>query len=299
MPAAHNSDAIMNGWFSEICPMWPGMALSVQVDEHLFSSRSRFQQIDVYRTRSQGNMLVLDGIIQLTEADEFAYHEMLVHPALFAHPCPEQVLVIGGGDGGVLRELGRHPCVASMDFCEIDQEVIQVARNFFPGTACGFDDSRIHVHIGDGSEYVSRHKNRYDVIIVDSSDPVGPGGALFEQMFYQRLKAALKPGGIVVSQGESFFMHPEYVKHLTQVTRSIFPVQGYSHVLVPSYPGGHLGVCLCSLGRDFRTLARPVSEDLQESLRYYTPEIHGASFVLPRFAARMIDKIPFGGGCDH
>lgn len=282
-----NDRPVKDGWFSEHCSMWPGMALSVAVDNLLVSRKSPFQQIDLYQTRTQGRMLVLDGIIQLTEADEFAYHEMLTHVPMFAHPCPETILVIGGGDGGVLREVGRHDCVKKMDFCEIDEDVIRVAREFLPGTACGFDDPRVNVHIADGSAFVRGHRASYDVIIVDSSDPVGPGGALFEKPFYMALKQALKPGGIVATQGESFFMHPDWAGRLARITRDVFDIQAYAYMLVPSYPGGNLGVCLGSLGPDPAVPCRDIPLDVARALKYYTPEIHRASFVLPAFARQM------------
>lgn len=282
---------IMPGWFSEICPMWPGMALSVEIEELLYSKKSKFQQIDLYMTKSYGKMLVLDNIIQLTERDEFAYQEMLTHVPLFAHPNPERVLVIGGGDGGVLRELGRHDCIKSIDFCDIDPEVIEVAKRFLPSMACGFDDPRVKVHIADGSKFIEEHKNSYDVIIVDASDPIGPGKALFERPFFLGIKAALKQGGIVAAQGESFFIHQECFRDLMDIIRELFPVQAYSYMLVPSYPGGHLGVCLGSLGPELKKPGRPISSKLQEELDYYSPEIHRASFVLPHFMTKLMGKL--------
>lgn len=283
-----NYSKIENGWFSEICPMWEGVALSLQVEEVLYSKKSRYQQIDLYQTRSHGKMLVLDGIIQLTERDEFGYQEMMAHLPLFAHPCPEQVLVIGGGDGGVLREIGRHPGVKRIDFCEIDSQVIEVAREYLPGLACGFDDPRVKIHIRDGSEFVRETPQTYDVIIVDSSDPVGPGEALFEKPFYQGLMQALKPGGLVATQGESFFLHQDCVENLIRITRELFPVQGYANILVPTYPGGHIGICLGSLGPELVRPARDIPESIQEQLKYYSAAVHEAAFVLPRFAENLM-----------
>ena len=286
-----NLNSIAKGWFSEICDMWPGMDLSIEIERVLFSKKTRFQQIDLFETKSHGKMLVLDGIIQLTEADEFAYHEMMAHVPLFAHPDPKSVLVIGGGDGGVLREVGRHQCIESIDFCEIDEEIIKVSKKFLPQIACGFEDPRISIHIEDGSRFINKQKNRYDVIIVDSSDPVGPGEKLFEKLFYQGLKNALRENGIIATQGESFFIHKEYVKKLVKITKQFFPVQAYSFMLVPTYPGGHLGICLASLEPELKQPARSISKNFQESLKYYSPKIHQASFVLPYFAQKMIDEI--------
>ena len=286
-----NFNSVKNDWFSEICPLWPGMSLSLEIEAVLYSKKSRFQQIDLYQTKHHGRMLVLDGIIQLTQSDEFAYQEMLAHIPLFAHPCPEHVLIIGGGDGGILRETGRHACVKTIDFCEIDQEVITVAKEFLPDLACGFDDPRVTVHIGDGNAYVHKQTNKYDVIIVDSPDPIGPGEVLFEQPFYEALKFALRPCGIVATQGESFFLHKECVTRLVRMTKELFPVQAYSYFLVPTYPGGHIGVCLGSLGPEIKKPGRSVPENVQEQLQYYTPRIHEASFVLPYFAQKMFDCI--------
>ncbi len=286
-----NLNKIVDGWFSEICPMWPGVALSLEIQEVLYSKRSKFQQIDLYRTKNFGKMLVLDGIIQLTEPDEFAYHEMMAHVPMFAHPEPENILVIGGGDGGVLREVGRHKCVSRIDFCEIDEEVIQVAKEFLPDIACGFDDARVNIHIGDGNLFVDSKKDEYDVIIVDSSDPIGPGQALFERPFYEGLKRALKKNGIIATQGESFFLHKECVTNLVKITRELFSVQAYSCILVPTYPGGHIGICLGSLGPELEIPARKIPDEIREKLQYYTPEIHKASFILPGFAEKMFNNI--------
>ncbi|OGR10821.1 MAG: spermidine synthase [Desulfobacterales bacterium RIFOXYA12_FULL_46_15] len=271
--------------------MWPGMGFSLQIEQVLYSKRSKFQQIDVYQTRNHGKMLALDGIIQLTEFDEFAYQEMLAHVPLFAHPCPKTVLVIGGGDGGILREVCRHDCVTDIDFCEIDEDVIKVSKQFLPSLACGFDDPRIKVHIGDGCAFVLEKKSRYDVIIVDSSDPIGPGDVLFKKPFYKGLKAALKPDGIVATQGESIFLHQEWVIRLAKITKELFIKQGYSCIMIPTYPGGNIGICLGSLGPELTKPARPVSDGVQDRLKYYSPGIHEASFILPHFAKKMLRDI--------
>jgi spermidine synthase len=284
-----NYSKIEKGWFSEICPMWEGVALSLQVDEVLYSNKSQFQQIDLYETRSHGKMLVLDGIIQLTERDEFGYQEMMAHIPLFAHPNPETVLVIGGGDGGVLREIGRHTSVNRIDFCEIDPEVIEVSKKFLPGLACGFDDPRVNIHIRDGNAFVSECHQTYDVIIVDSSDPIGPGEALFERPFYENLRQALKPGGLVATQGESFFLHQDCVENLIRITRELFPVQSYANILVPTYPGGHIGICLGSLGPELVKPAREIPTAVQKQLKYYSRQVHEAAFVLPYFAQKMME----------
>jgi spermidine synthase len=286
-----NTFSVKNDWFLETCPLWPGMGLSLEIEKILYSKKSRFQQIDVYQTTHHGRMLAIDGIIQLTESDEFAYQEMLAHIPLFAHPHPETVLVIGGGDGGILREINRHDCVLHIDFCEIDEEVIKVSRKFLPGLAGGFDDPRITTTIGDGYAYVLEKKNQYDVIIVDSSDPLGPGDVLFKKPFYEGLKAALKPGGIIATQGESIFLHQDLVTDLARMTSQLFTKQAYACIMIPTYPGGSIGICLGSLGPDLKQPARKIPDSLQAQLKYYSPGIHEASFVLPYFAQKMLETI--------
>ena len=282
---------IINGWFSEICPMWQGISLSLEIEKILYSKKSKFQQIDMFQTKNHGKMLVLDGIIQLTQSDEFVYHEMLAHVPLFAHPNPENILVIGGGDGGILRETSRHNGIKNIDFCEVDEDVIRICKDFLPELACGFDDPRVKVHIDDGNMFVCTKKNQYDVIIVDSSDPIGPGEVLFKPLFYKNLKAALKPDGIIASQGESFFLHKDCVINLMKITKSLFPVYAYSYFLVPTYPGGHIGICLGSLGPQLKKQGRIMTKDFQNQLKYYTSQIHQASFVMPNFAKTMFESI--------
>ncbi|THB80139.1 MAG: polyamine aminopropyltransferase [Desulfobacteraceae bacterium] len=287
---AHTGNQIMNGWFSEICPMWPGMALSVEIEKTLVSTASPYQQIDLYQTRSYGKMLVLDGIIQLTERDEFAYHEMMAHVPLFAHPCPERVLVIGGGDGGTLREAARHKEIRILDICEIDGMVIDISKQYLPEVACGFDDPRVCVHIRDGNLFLDEHPDTYDVIIVDSSDPIGPGEALFEKPFYEKLKRALKPGGLVAAQGESVFIHQETVSRLFSIVKSLFDTRAYASITVPSYPGGTIGICLGSLGVALTQPSRTIPDAMQKHLKYYSEQVHKAAFALPRFAKTLLEQ---------
>lgn len=286
-----NFNKVIDGWFSEICPMWPGAALSFEIEKPLYSRKSRYQQIDLFETKHHGRMLVMDGKIQLTEYDEFAYHEMLAHVPLFSHPAPEDVLIIGGGDGGILREAGRHSCIRRLDICEIDEDVITACRQFLPDISCGFNDPRASVYIEDAALFLERAESRYDVIIIDSTDPEGPAEALFEKKFYEKVKKALKPGGIAAAQGESFFMHAPYVAGLMKIFKGLFPLSAYSCFLVPTYPGGNIGACIGSLGPRPETPVRDVPMSMQKTLRYYTPRIHETSFVLPGFADKMLKSL--------
>ena len=267
-----------------------GFGLTVEVTEHLCHRVTPYQTIDIYETTKVGRLMLLDGIIQLTEYDEFAYQEMMAHVPLMAHPAPENVLVIGGGDGGVLREVARHTGVRRIDQCEIDAAVIECAKQYLPSLACGYDDPRVCVHIGDGSEFVRSHENEYDVIIVDSTDPGGPGAPLFGEEFYRNMKRALRPGGGIASQAESIYLLPEVVRHLSDVTRKLFRYSGYGAIMVPTYPTGMIGVCVGSDGGDVRVPARELPPVLAEQLRYYTPEVHRGCFLLPKFARPLTEK---------
>jgi len=275
-------------WFSET---GNDFGVSIKYREHLFSHKSPFQQIDVYDTEYMGKLLTLDGIIQLTEFDEFCYQEMLAHIPLFSHPNPERVLVIGGGDGGVLREIARHDGVKEIDICEIDEEVINAAKKYIPSMACGYDDSRVTVHIADGNEFVKTRQQFYDVIIVDSTDPAGPGEALFNEQFYRGMKAALRPDGIIATQAESLFLHPHIVMRLVSTSMKLFAKSGYAIIFVPTYPMGNIGACVASLGPEITKPARRPSAQLQQQLKYYTPEMHEAAFKLPRFGEEMLKKL--------
>jgi spermidine synthase len=277
---------MQNEWFSEHDH---GLGVQVQLKSHLFSHKSQYQQIDVYDTEL-GKMLVLDDIIQLTEFDEFCYQEMMAHIPLFAHPAPERVLVIGGGDGGVLREVAKHDCVKVIDICEIDQVVIDVAKKYIPSMACGYDDPRVTVHVTDGSKFVRERQKYYDVIIVDSTDPIGPGEILFGEQFYRSMKSALRAGGIIGSQSESIFLHPTIVTRLISTSQKLFKLCDYAIMFVPTYPSGNIGTCVASLGPRIDIPARTPSAELQAKLNYYSSAVHEAAFKLPEFGRKLIDK---------
>ena len=265
-----------------------GFGLTVETTRQLCHKVTPYQTIDIYDTVKVGKMMLLDGIIQFTEYDEFAYQEMMAHLPLLAHPAPRRVLVIGGGDGGVLREIAKHPEPEVIDICEIDREVIDSVREFVPSMACGFDDPRVTVHIGDGSEFVRTRESWYDVVIVDSTDPGGPGEALFNAAFYADLKRAMTPGGVVASQAESIYLLPDIVRRLCAITNQLFRYGGYATVLVPTYLTGTIGVRVASDGRDVTVPVREPSPELAAQLRYYTGAIHRSAFAVPKFAEPLI-----------
>lgn len=194
---------IIDGWFHERGTLWPGQAMSLKVNKVLDHHRSKYQDVLVFESANHGTVLALDGVIQVTERDEFSYQEMIAHIPLYAHPNPKRVLVIGGGDGGVLREIARHQGVEEIVICELDSDVIEVSKKYLPSLAKGYDDPRVTVHVMDGAKFMDENPGSFDVIITDSSDPVGPANVLFETPFYKAMHSALREGGIVCTQGMS------------------------------------------------------------------------------------------------
>lgn len=289
-------DVARNGWFTELSTMWKGQGLSFQVEKTLFQDRSKFQDVCVFQTQAFGKVLVLDGVIQCTEKDEFAYQEMIAHlPLCGLTEAPKKVLVVGGGDGGVLREVARHDCVTDIHIAEIDGMVPDVAKQFFPQMAIGFNDQRVQVHITDGIKYVQEAaENSFDVIIVDSSDPVGPAEVLFQKPFFEAMHRAIRPGGMVCTQAESLWLHLGIIKELAAMCHAVFHGGDvrYGYTTVPTYPSGQIGFLLCtkkgSESADPRTPKREPSAKPSKdypALRYYNAAVHKAAFALPQFAS--------------
>ena len=267
-----------------------GYGQCIEIKEKLFEKQTPFQKIEVFETVKLGKLLLLDGIIQLTSYDEFAYQEMMAHLPYYAHGNPERVLVIGGGDGGVLRELARHNAITTLDICEIDEDVISTSQRFLPQLACGYDDPRVNIHIADGSKFIQEKPAYYDLVIVDSTDPGGPGAPLFTAEFYANLKHALRPGGVVATQAESPWLLPDVVKQLFNAANANFKFTGYGAISVPTYPTGMIGVCTASDSRDISTPAREVEPEIAIQLRYYNSTIHRAAFAMPNFVQHLLQK---------
>jgi len=243
----------------------------------LLAAKTRFQKMEIYETDSFGKVLLLDGLVQTTERDEFFYHEMLVHPALTAHPKPDDVLIIGGGDGGALREVLRHR-VARATLVEIDEAVIAACRRFFPGLASSFDDPRASVRIADGNDFIRESKDKFDVILVDSSDPVGPSAVLHQRKFFAALKTRLKPGGVIAAQAGSPVFHLDHLKRKAAFLKKLFRVAAYYLGPVPTYPGGFW--CYAFLSDRIEPL-KPLRKDPPRGLGYYNKDVHRAAFASP------------------
>ena len=256
----------------------------------------------MFDSETYGRVLVLDGVIQLTERDEFAYQEMIVHLPMFAHAKPTNVLIVGGGDGGVLREVLRHACVTRVVMCEIDRKVCEVSRRFFAGSmataladpssdvvAKRTVDARAELHYQDAAEFMKGHAAEFDVIIVDSSDPVGPAETLYSSEFYANMHKALRAGGVVCTQGECQFLHAELIAKVMADAKAMYPVVDYAYSTVPTYPSGQIGYIIAHKGSgSVRAASREVPAAMAASLRYYSTAMHRAAFVLPAFMASKL-----------
>lgn len=282
----------MELWFSE--PHTPDVKLSIRVDRQLYSGESEFQRIDVYESPEFGRFLALDGYVMLTEKDEFIYHEMLVHVPMAVHPCVKKVLVIGAGDGGAVRELVRYPEIGHIDLVEIDKEVIQVCREFLPKTSCRLDDERVHIHHEDGLKFVRSREDEYDLIVVDSTDPFGPGEGLFTKEFYGNCYKALKEDGIMVNQHESPFYEADAKACMRAHKRIVesFPISRVYQAHIPTYPSGHWLFGFAS--KKYHPVhdldaERWLARELETG--YYTPRLHEGAFCLPAYVEKLLLQV--------
>lgn len=274
-------------WFSDFTS--PTQKLSLKIKETLYRGRSDFQEILVVDTYDFGRVLVLDDAIQTTERDEWFYHEMIAHVPLMAHPAPRSVLVVGGGDGGTVREVLRHPGVDRVTMVEIDRLVVEQAKQWLPGIACGLDDPRVTLEFADAVAFIKGRTAAYDVILVDSSDPVGPGEGLFTEAFYRDARQALKPGGVLVAQTESPVALEGAMRRAYRHMYAAFPrVETYTG-LVPTYSGQLWSFSFCSEGRGPEDALREADfAALEPQLQYYNREIHRSAFALPTFVKRLL-----------
>lgn len=282
----------MELWFTE--KHTEHVKFSIQVDRQLYSSQSEFQRIDIFSSKEFGRFLTLDGYMMLTEKDEFIYHEMMVHVPMAVHLKVRSVLVIGGGDGGTARELIRYPAIEQIDVVEIDEEVVSACRQYLPQTACGFDDKRVRLYYEDGLKYVRRCEDAYDLILVDSTDPFGPGEGLFTKEFYGNCCKALKADGIMVNQHESPFYPNDAVAMQRAHKRIVdsFPISKVYQAHIPTYPSGHWLFGFAS--KRYHPLADQDAarwKALGIQTRYYNEQLHKGAFALPNYVEEMLEKV--------
>lgn len=243
-------------------------------------------------SKHHGKALILDGIIQCTEHDEFSYQEMIAFLPLCAHPNPEKVLIVGGGDGGVAREVSKHPLVKEIVQVEIDDVVVDVSKKYLPSMSCGFQNKKLTLKICDGFKYMKEHKSAFDVIITDSSDPIGPAINLFTSTYFKLLKDALKSKGIICSQGGTYWSNLNHVRETIQHCKEHFPIVKYAVTSVPTYPSGQIGFVIASADQNNKLTQPKIMFTTEEintmNLKYYTTQIHSASFILPNFVNKAL-----------
>lgn len=280
-------------WYEEM--LYPEYGQRFQIDRVLFENKTGHQHLIIFENARFGHVMALDGIIQTTQHDEPAYHEMLAHVPLFAHGAAKRVLIIGGGDGGILREVLRHPEVERATMVEIDAAVVEMCRKYFPGHSDGaFDDPRTQLEINDAAAFIKTCREKFDVIISDSTDPVGPGEALFQETFYAGCRRCLAPGGVLVTQNGVAFMQMEEVKTTYMRLKPHFADVGFYVTAVPTYIGGFMTLAWATDDAALRdvplqTLQQRFSQS-RITTQYYTPEIHRASFALPNFIRTQLDS---------
>ena len=282
----------MELWFSE--NHTPDVKLSLRLDRHLYSVQSDYQQIDVFESREFGRVLALDGNIMLTERDEFIYDEMMAHVPMAVHPGIRNVLVIGAGDGGVIKELTRYDRIESIDLVEMDPLVLDVCRKYLPGNACRLDDERVHIYTGNGLKFIRRCENKYDLIVVDSTDPFGPSEGLFTKEFYGNCYKALRDDGIMVNQQGS----PFYAEDASAMQRShkriaeTFPISRVFQAHIPTYAAGYWLFGFASKKyHPIDDLNKEAWNALGLKTRYYTTRLHVGAFYLPAFLEEFLKDV--------
>lgn len=283
----------MSEWMEELDVVYGAWRVQLKMDDVLVRRRTNHYDILVFENQLFGRVLALDGIVQTTERDEFVFHEMLVHVPLFAHGGVRDVLIIGGGDGGVLKEVLKHKTVKTVTVVEIDRGVIECCRQHLTAV-CGqaFDDPRTNIVFGDGVSFVASGDRDYDLILVDSTDPVGPGAALFDGTFYANCADRLRPGGILVSQFGVPFAEPEWLARPYLRLQDAFAATACYLVPVPANYGGFLAICLASQSAESQNVApeqlKQRFQDAGISTKYYTPDMHKASFALPPYVTEIL-----------
>lgn len=282
----------MELWFSE--KHTKNVKLSIKVECQLFYGKSEFQRIDVFDSAEFGRFLTLDGYMMLTEKDEFIYHEMIVHPAMAVHPNAKNVLVIGAGDGGAIRELTKYTCIEKIDLVEIDEMVVEVCKKYLPQTSCCLDDKRVTIHYQDGLKFIRKCVDKYDLIIIDSTDPFGPGEGLFTKEFYGNCYKALKEDGIMVNQQESPFYDADAIAMQRAHKRIVesFPISRVYQAHIPTYPSGHWLFGFASkIYSPIKDLNASKWNALNIKTKYYNTNLHLGAFALPNYVEEILKDV--------
>lgn len=273
----------MELWYTE--KQTANLGITCLVQETLCNFKSQFQQVAVLDTAQFGKMLVLDGMVMTTEKDEFVYHEMIAHIAMQAHPSPKNVLVIGGGDGGAIREVLKYDAVESAELVEIDEAVIEVSKKFLPEISCALSEPRVNVLVADGIAHVKQSLGKYDVILVDSTEPVGPAIGLFAEEFYADIFKALKKDGILVAQTESPFFNRDLIESSYARISRVFPLTKLYLASIPTYPSG-----LWSFTVGSKCYEPENCRQKPVNTKYYNFAVHRGAFCLPNFVKELVGE---------
>lgn len=280
----------MELWYSE--NHTEDVKFSIRVEKQLYFEQSEFQRIDIFESKEFGRFLTLDGLMMMTEKDEFIYHDMIVHIPMAVHPNAKNILVIGAGDGGVIRELCRYEQVENIDVVEIDEKVVKACIEYLPITSCSFCDKRVNMFYQDGLKFIRKPENHYDIIIVDSTDPFGPGEGLFTKEFYGNCYKSLKEDGIMVNQHESPF-YSNYAMSMKRAHQRIvecFPISEVYQAHITTYPSGHWLFGFAS--KKYHPI-KDLDENRWNSLglktKYYNTQLHKGSFALPTYVKEMLE----------
>jgi spermidine synthase len=266
---------------------------SLKIDDVLYDNQSDVQHIQVLQNNRFGRVLTLDGVVQTTEGDEFIYHEMLTHVPILAHGAARRVLIVGGGDGGMAREVLRHARIDHVTMVEIDAGVVEFSKTYLPRLSAGaFDDPRLDLVIADGADFMAQSDQHFDVIIIDSTDPIGPGEVLFTNSFYDHARARLAEGGIMVTQNGVPFMQPDELAGTMRAFKHLFADWGCYIASIPTYAGGPMAFGWGSQSPAGRAVSlEQLGERFAASgieTRYYTPAVHKAAFGLPAYIEKLL-----------
>ncbi len=281
----------MELWYTE--QHTENVRFSIKVDKLLYSGQSEFQRIDVFESKEFGKFFTLDGLMMVTEKDEFIYHDMITHIPMATNPNIKKVLVIGAGDGGTVRELTRYDGIETIDMVEIDKLVVDICREYLPQTACKLDDPRVHLYFEDGLKFVRTKVSEYDLIIVDSTDPFGPGEGLFTKEFYGNCFNALKEDGILVNQHESpyYSSYAKSMKRAHQRIKEFFPICKVYQAHIPTYPSGHWLFGFASKKYDpLNDMNEDAWNNLGLETKYYNTDLHKGCFAIPNYVKELLEN---------
>ena len=285
------SGIFQEGYFTETNPVLPGRAFSIRITEPISAEETDCHLAEVFRGEGCGLVYALDGRIQLAQNDEFMYHEMFAHTAAYAHESPERVLVVGGANGGLVRELLKHPCIEYIDVCDIDGALVEFCKKHIPGCRNALNNFKVSLHIMDGTEFIKQRVGCYDLILIEGPDCNGKDMPFFSREFLLNCKLALKSGGVLAAQSGSHILHTEIALKQALLFQEFFRYSGYFAITVPSFSGGTTGVCI---GCDTHEVNRPVRLPFRRfihRLKAYSAAMHKAAFILPQFWNKIASKL--------